>query len=113
MLAAALEEGINPRTSLWSPPTLDISQNSFPDCRGNYPVGSNYHVSNSTGSGVFSLYTGTQHSVNTFFIKLTKMTGLCDPWRLAKVDGHDVDQHRFTPHSHTQLCVGGRRVEPA
>lgn len=112
VLAAALEEGINPRTSLWSPPTLDISQNSFPDCRGNYPVGSNYHVSNSTGSGVFSLYTGTQHSVNTFFIKLTKMTGLCDPWRLARSMGMTLTNTGSHPTRTPNFALGAAGSSP-
>ena len=112
VLAAALEQGINPRTSYVSPPTLDIPQNSFADCEGNYPVYSNYRVSNSTGSGVFSLYTGTQHSVNTFFIKLTQKTGICDPWKLAKKMGLKLTNTAAHPTRTPNFALGAAGSSP-
>ena len=40
------------------------------------------------------LYTGTQQSVNTFFAQLEQQTGLCEPYRLAKEMGIDLDRPR-------------------
>jgi len=45
---------------------------------------------NSTDSGTFDLYSGTQKSVNTFFAQLEKQTGLCEPYRLAREMGIDL-----------------------
>ena len=42
--------------------------------------------------GTFDLYTGTQQSVNTFFAQLEEQTGLCEPYRLAKAMGIDLDR---------------------
>ena len=49
---------------------------------------------NSTGTGTFDLYTGTQQSVNTFFAQLEERTGLCDPVKLAREMGVTVPEQR-------------------
>jgi membrane peptidoglycan carboxypeptidase len=45
-----------------------------------------------------NLYTGTQLSVNTFFVQLEKMTGLCGPWELAREMGEPLDPSRDEPN---------------
>lgn len=87
VLASALEQGIDPRTKIRSPEEMSIPQNDFADCDGPYNSYGPWEVSNSTGSGTFDLYTGTQKSVNTFFAQLELRTGLCKPFALAKQMG--------------------------
>ncbi len=98
VLAAALEQGMSPGTSFNSPPRLDIPQNEFQTCDGPYPVYKPWPVRNSTGSGTFNMYSGTQKSVNTYFAQLEKETGLCQPYELARkmgVDLTDPDDERL------------------
>ncbi|MEV4094536.1 transglycosylase domain-containing protein [Streptosporangium saharense] len=59
---------------------------TFRDCKGN-PVGIPDHTvqNSSEGEGGFNtLTTGTQHSVNTFFMRLEQEVGLCDVVKTAK-----------------------------
>ena len=88
VLAAAIEEGIPLTTSIVSPEARTFYQGDFKVCDGqNYPSTQDYPVTNSTGQGTFNLYTGTQQSVNTFYIALSQQTGLCEPYKLAKQMG--------------------------
>ncbi len=88
VLAAAVEQGIPLSTSIASPQARTFQQNEFPVCDGqNYASTQDYPVTNSTGEGTFNLYTGTQQSVNTFYIALSQQTGLCEPYKLAKQMG--------------------------
>lgn len=88
VLAAAVEQGIPLSTSIESPEARTFQQNEFPVCDGqNYASTQDYPVTNSTGEGTFNLYSGTQQSVNTFYIALSQQTGLCEPYKLAKQMG--------------------------
>jgi membrane peptidoglycan carboxypeptidase len=60
-------------------------------CHGPLTSDRVWDVANSTASGTFDLYSGTQLSVNTFFAKLELATGLCLPYRLAKEMGVRLD----------------------
>lgn len=88
VLTQAIKDGVPLRTEIDSPSVLTVNQSDFKVCGGkNYPIDLPYEVSNSTSSGTMDLYTGTQQSVNTFYIQLEQLTGLCGPWRLAKKMG--------------------------
>ncbi|QWC86673.1 penicillin-binding protein [Nocardioidaceae bacterium] len=87
VLAAAIEQGVPLRTSIESPQTLEIPMQEFQTCGGPYTSTDTWEVSNSTGSGTYDLYSGTQQSVNTFFAQLELQTGLCAPYQLAKDTG--------------------------
>jgi membrane peptidoglycan carboxypeptidase len=87
VLAAAIEQGIPLNTGIQSPPQVSLPVNEFRGCNGRLRSSEVWEPSNSTGSGRFNLYTGTQQSVNTFFAKLEMRTGLCRPYRLAKQMG--------------------------
>ena len=84
VLAAAIEQGVPLRTQINSPQTLEIPMQEFETCGGPYTSTDTWEVNNSTGSGTYDLYTGTQQSVNTFFAQLELQTGLCKPYQLAK-----------------------------
>ncbi len=90
VLAAALEQGLPTSTRFNSPPQVHIPQNEFMDCDGPYPVSAPWEPNNSTDSGNFDMYKGTQLSVNTYFAQLERRTGLCEPYALAKAMGIDL-----------------------
>ncbi|MBZ5736317.1 penicillin-binding protein [Nocardioides sp. TRM66260-LWL] len=88
VLASAINQGIPLTTTIPGPQTRTFYQGDFRICDGRrYPSRQNYTVQNSTGAGTYNLYTGTQKSVNTFYIELEKRTGLCEPYTLAKKMG--------------------------
>ncbi len=84
VLAAALDQGLPITTTLRSPATRTFT--GFTDCTTGAPFGP-YTVSNSTGSGTYSMRTATAESVNTFFVGLEKKTGLCRPKEIAEALG--------------------------
>lgn len=87
VLAAAIERGIRPDTKIKAPPRISLPVSSFRTCQG-YPRSTQvWSPRNSTGSGTFDLYSGTQESVNTFYAQLEQRTGLCRPYRLARAMG--------------------------
>ncbi len=71
--------------------------NSFRRCDGPIQSTEVWSPQNSTGSGTFDLYTGTQQSVNTFFAQLEQRTGLCEPVKLAREMGVTVPEDQVYP----------------
>ena len=104
VLAAALEQGLPTSTRFNAPEQVNIPQNEFMDCDGPYPVSSLWSPSNSTSSGNFDMYKGTQLSVNTYFAQLERRTGLCEPYALAKAMGIDLTD---PPHERVPSFVLG------
>ena len=104
VLAAALEQGLPTSTRFNAPEQINIPQNEFMDCDGPYPVSSLWSPSNSTSSGNFDMYKGTQLSVNTYFAQLERRTGLCEPYALAKAMGIDLTD---PPHERVPSFVLG------
>src|SRR6478735_4680126 len=90
VLAAAIEKHIPLSTTINAPPQVFLNMGTFPDCKGHYPSTQIWNPHNSTDSGTFNLYTGTQLSVNTFYAQLEQRTGLCEPYRLAKAMGVEL-----------------------
>ncbi len=90
VLASAIEQGIPLSTTINAPPEIVLNMGDFPDCGGHYPSTQIWDVHNSTDSGTFNLYTGTQLSVNTFYAQLEQRTGLCMPYTLAKEMGIEL-----------------------
>ena len=83
-IGAAMEAGISPYK------VLDASQNKYfaagPwGCTDNY-FGP-YTVNNSTASGQFNMLQGTAFSVNTYFVGLEQLAGLCRTVDIAKRTG--------------------------
>ena len=86
VLAAAITKGIPLNTQIYSPQTVNIPKSTLKSCDGPL-AGEDWNPENSTGTGTFDLYTGTQRSVNTFFAQLEQRTGLCAPVTLARKMG--------------------------
>ena len=97
VLASAINQGIPLSTSINSPDSIYLPDSKFQTCNGPYYGAGGWDVSNSTGSGTFNLYTGTQQSVNTFFAQLETKTGLCEPLELAADMGVKVPKPQQTP----------------
>jgi membrane peptidoglycan carboxypeptidase len=92
VLAAAIKQGIPLSTTINSPETVSIEPSELETCDGTLASYDIWTPSNSTGSGTYNLYTGTQESVNTFFAQLEARTGLCDPVTLARDMGVEVPE---------------------
>lgn len=92
VLAAAIKQGVPLSTQISSPPTINIPANQFQTCDGPLASTDVWSPSNSTGSGTYDLYSGTQKSVNTFFAQLELKTGLCDPVEMARDMGIAVPE---------------------
>jgi membrane peptidoglycan carboxypeptidase len=97
VLSAAIKQGIPLSTTIHAPQTVSLPVSSFKRCDGYIRSSDVWTPSNSTGSGTFNLYTGTQRSVNTFFAQLEQRTGLCEPVKLAREMGVKVPDDQVYP----------------
>jgi membrane peptidoglycan carboxypeptidase len=98
VLAAAINQNIPLSTEIRSPENMNIPDAEFETCDGPYAGdGMGWDVGNSTDSGTFNLYTGTQHSVNTFFAQLETQTGMCEPIELAQKMGIKLPVEQQVP----------------
>ena len=98
VLAQAIKQGIPLNKTIYSPEALPTYLGDYRTCTGTYPSNEVFTFHNSTFSGNKDMYTGTQESVNTFFVQLEKMTGLCGPWELAREMGVRLDPTRGEPN---------------
>ncbi|MGH3860478.1 penicillin-binding protein, partial [Actinokineospora sp.] len=98
-LAAALDEGMPFGTRLMAP--REYTPVGYRNCKGQRvgdPSVSLGNAADGEGGKQFSIVTGTQHSVNTFFLALEKEVGLCDTVKMAerlgmrKSDGERLEQ---------------------
>jgi membrane peptidoglycan carboxypeptidase len=92
VLAQAIEDGTALSHTIYSPDPGTFQEEDYEDCDGE-PYGyGEFSVPNSTTDSInANLYNGTRLSVNTFFLGLEKETGICEPFRLAKRMGLDLD----------------------
>ena len=87
VLAAAINQGIPLSTYIEAPEERIFQKEDFADCDDQPYSYGEWPVENSTGSGSYNLYDGTQKSVNTFYAELESRTGICEPFELAKAMG--------------------------
>ena len=111
VLATALR-GARPADLLLTVPAqASIDMNKYQTCAnggGEEPYASSevWDPTNFDGAGgTYNLYTGTQHSVNTFFAQLELVTGICKPYKLAKAMGIDLTN----PDSTRTACPSASR----
>ncbi|WP_165495020.1 penicillin-binding protein [Actinomadura roseirufa] len=84
-LAAALDQDLPFGTRLMAP--REYTPVGYRDCKGHRVGDPDAELRNSAdgeGGRTFSLVTGTQHSVNTFFLALEKKVGLCETVKMAE-----------------------------
>jgi membrane peptidoglycan carboxypeptidase len=97
VVAAALEQGLPLSTSFSTASPYQLpSGTTYEDCNGD-PWSGSADVSNSTGDGTFDMTTGTQQSVNIYFMKLEELTGMCKPVTLARKMGLDIPEDGEVP----------------
>jgi membrane peptidoglycan carboxypeptidase len=81
-IAAAIQQGISIDYQIHSPQKIDLSGVRFRTCNG-WTRDLNYQPQNSTRSGDFTMVNAARYSVNTYFLQLSKKTGLCAPATIA------------------------------
>ena len=86
VVAAALDAGISPKTTFNAQARMDFKGQDFKGCNG--PTipnnGQSWSVSNSPPTGgVMDMYSGAANSVNTYFVQLEKLVGLCNVTTMA------------------------------
>ena len=86
-LATALTQGLPLTTQFDSPSPKTFNLADFSNCPGEGSFGGDYTVRNETGTGWFNLYSGTRMSINTFYLQVEELTGVCAPYDLAKQMG--------------------------
>ncbi|HRD63422.1 MAG TPA: transglycosylase domain-containing protein [Nocardioides sp.] len=86
-LASAIEQGYPMTTQFDSPSPMTFDQADFTNCPGEGFFGGDYTANNSTGTGWYNMYSGTRNSINTYFLQLEQLTGVCKPYELAKQMG--------------------------
>jgi membrane peptidoglycan carboxypeptidase len=85
VLATAINQGIPLTTTISAPAVRNFDLGEFKTCDGYYPSSEIEDFKNyDDASHTANLYTGTQLSINTFFIELFKRTGMCEPYKLAE-----------------------------
>jgi membrane peptidoglycan carboxypeptidase len=92
VLSSAIEyNGFPLHQQINSPAQKDIPEANYKGCPGDGNRVGIWQVHNSTDSGNMDAYSGTRLSVNTFFAQLEEITGLCNPYKLAKSMGLELD----------------------
>ncbi len=112
VIAAALEQKIPVSTTFKSPQTFKITpKSSYIDCNG-VNRATNYLGSNTEGeAGTFNMLQATAKSVNTYFLQLEAMTGLCRPAEIAASMGVRTAQGK--PLDQTPaMTLGSNPVAP-
>ncbi|GAB3762153.1 membrane peptidoglycan carboxypeptidase [Nocardioides ginsengisegetis] len=90
VLAAAINQGIPLSKTFNAQHTMTFDQADYANCPNEPPFAGTFDVSNSTVDGVMDVYRGTQKSVNTFYLQLEALTGVCEPFKLAREMGVDL-----------------------
>ena len=84
--AAALDRGIPPSTTFNAAARMQFGGKVFATCDSDTMV-SNWSVGNSGSSGVMDMYHGAALSVNTYFVQLEQLVGICHPIEMAIAAG--------------------------
>ena len=117
VLATAIHMEIPLTQTFNSPKQKIMSESEYMDCDGE-PYGyGEWEVNNSTDSGKMNMYTGTRLSVNTFFAQLEALTGICEPYKLAKAMGLQLthplpDKNGYGAERTPSFTLGTPSVSP-
>ncbi|WP_157416952.1 transglycosylase domain-containing protein [Nocardioides sp. Iso805N] len=106
VLASAIEDHIPTSTKFNSQSPMTFNQADYKNCAGAPQWGGPWVVHNETGTGIFDMYKATQLSINTYFTQLERLTGICQPFALAKQMGVDLTD----PDGDPQTRAGAERT---
>jgi membrane carboxypeptidase/penicillin-binding protein len=89
VLAAALNQGLEPDLELDAPAQIDVSGEWFEACWNDQTRvrDMDYEPANSTRGGRITRREATEWSTNTYYIRLLQRTGICEPARIAESSG--------------------------
>jgi len=91
VLAAAIKQGISLNTRINAPSQIHMGGKKWRACEHEghkyVTAESDWSPKNSTRGGNVSLREATEWSTNTFFIPMSRRTGLCEPARIAESTG--------------------------
>jgi membrane peptidoglycan carboxypeptidase len=102
VLSAAIAQQIPLNTRFPSPNPITVNEQDYTTCAGT-AVGSAMDTFHNEGTeaGTFDVYSGTAESINTYFVQLERMTGLCQPFTLANEMGMNLDPKNYEVVSFT------------
>jgi len=110
VIAAALEAKIPVSTTFRAPQTYKVD-GTYLDCNG-VNRATKDTLSNTEGeAGTFNMLTATAKSVNTYFLQLEQMTGLCRPARIAEAMGVRTSQGKLLDQT-PAMTLGANPVAP-
>jgi membrane peptidoglycan carboxypeptidase len=89
VLAAAIDQGLEPDLRIDSPDQIDMSGEWFDACWNDRTRvrDMDYEPRNSTQGGDITMREATEWSTNTYFVQLLQETGICEPARIAEQSG--------------------------
>ena len=89
VLAAALNQGMEPNLEINSPERVDVSGEWFEACWNDQSRvrDADYEPENSTRGGRITMREATEWSTNTYYVQLLQRTGICEPARIAESSG--------------------------
>lgn len=89
VLAAAIDQGMEPDLVIEAPDQIDMSGESFEICQNGETqvTPTDYRPQNSTQGGEITMRQATEWSTNTYFVQLLQRTGICEPARIAQDAG--------------------------
>jgi len=110
--AAALTLGISPNKTFNAAYKMNFGGIPFKTCDGTVTV-PDWPVVNASPSGVMDMYTGAAQSVNTYFVQLEEMTGICEPLTIAKAAGVKMaNGDDLMNHQVPSFTLGSLEVTP-
>ncbi|MCB0895650.1 MAG: penicillin-binding protein [Nocardioidaceae bacterium] len=117
VLAAAVNEGVPLSTTFNAPQTMTIPQDEFENCPDAGNFAGEWTVSSSTSSGSMDIYRGTRESVNTFYAMLERVTGVCEPFNIARKLGVQLtdptgDSHGYGAERVPTFTLGIANASP-
>ena len=88
-LATALEQGLPLTTQFNSPSPMTFNQADFSNCPGEGRLRRRHLRGARTppAPAAFNMYSGTRQSINTYYLQLEELTGVCAPYELAQQMG--------------------------
>jgi membrane peptidoglycan carboxypeptidase len=96
-IAAAIQQGIPLNYKINSPSPIDLSGVKYKTCTGT-TSDPDYHPKNSTKSGDLTMVDAARFSTNTYFLQLSKLTGLCSIATIAgKLGMYDAQSADAAP----------------
>ena len=115
--AAALEAGIPPTKLFFAKSYINFTGQTFKSCDGPFRS-SSFPVKNASQSGVMNMYTAAAQSVNTYFVLLEQLIGICNVVTLADKVGLEISTkterypNLMSYHGHPSLTLGVLEISP-